>query len=173
MTDSVFFPCTPGGEILRSRRRLGLLLAALGILVLAAAIGAWFADSPGSTLVAVIVALIPWTAWRMSGDLDPVYLEIDRFVLHLQLRRQSREIPIAGATARRLTQDERRYLQGLATRAGFTSGCGGFDSHLLGEIELAASNFSNAVLVEAGETRIVLSPDDPQGFLDAVGDSPR
>ena len=58
------FPCTPGGVIDRSRRRLKLFLWAMTLIVLVAGAGAWVTDRAGSALVAVIVALIPWTAWR-------------------------------------------------------------------------------------------------------------
>lgn len=165
------FTCTPGGVILRSRQRLKLLLWSMTLIVLVAAVGAWLTDRAGSALVAVIVALIPWTAWRMSGDLDPLFLQLDGELLTLQLRRQRLEFPILGAGGRRLAPEEIDHLRGLATKAGFTSGSGGFDSHIMGEVELFASELINAVLVEAGESRLVLTPDDPQSFLDALLES--
>ena len=69
------FPCTPGGAILRGRRRLRTLLVGLAVLMLAVALAAGVARRIGPALVALAVALVPWTAWRMSGDLDPFWLE--------------------------------------------------------------------------------------------------
>jgi len=162
------FTCTPGGVIAVSRRRFKHFLWAMTAIVLVAAVGAWLTDRAGSALVAAIVALIPWTAWRMSGDLDALFLRIDGEILVLQLRRQRLDFPLHGVRARPLIEDEIAHLRGLATRGGLTSGSGGFDSHLMGEVELFASDLANAILVEAGESRLVLTPDEPQRFLDAL-----
>ena len=167
-SSTLIFNCTPGGVIARSRNRFKLFMWAMTAVVLIAAVGAWLTDRSGSALVAAIVALIPWTAWRMSGDLDALFVRIDGEVLVLQLRRQRLEYPLLGARARPLTEDEIAHLRGLATRGGLTSGSGGFDSHRMGEVELFASDLANAILVEAGESRLVLTPDEPQRFLDAL-----
>ena len=170
-TEAAVFPCTPGGDIARSRARLRLFLWSLTAIVALAAVGAWITDRPGSALVAAVVALIPWTAWRMSGDLDPLFLRLDDGLLILQLRRQRLEYPAFGASGRELTSDEVDHLRGLATRSGFTGGSGGFDSHRLGEVEMFASDLAHCVLVEAGESRLVLTPDEPRRFHEALLES--
>jgi hypothetical protein len=38
----------------------------------------------------------------------------------------------------------------------------------LGELELYASDFAHAVLVDLGETRLIVTPDDPEAFLGAL-----
>jgi hypothetical protein len=70
----------------------------------------------------------------------------------------------AAVRARPLELDERRHLEGLASTAGLTAGTGGFDSQRLGEFELYASDLANAVLVEGGDLRLVLTPDAPAAF---------
>jgi Bacterial PH domain len=117
------------------------------------------------------VALVPWTAWRMSGDLDPFRLEIGGGWLGVQMRRRRERFNIAGiagAQGRRLTADEIAHLETLATSGGVAAGTGGFESHRLGEFDLYASDLAHAVLVDLGETRLILTPDDPEGFLEAL-----
>ena len=162
------FPCTPGGAILRGRRRLRLLLVGLTVLMLAVALAAGIAGRIGPALVALVVALIPWTAWRMSGDLDPFWLETGGGWLSIQMRRRRERFAAAGAEGRRLTAAEIAHLETLATSGGVAAGTGGFESHLLGEIDLYASDLAQAVLVDLGESRLILTPDDPEGFLEAL-----
>jgi hypothetical protein len=105
----------------------------------------------------------------MSGDLDPLWLEVDGESLHLQLRRKRVSSPLLAPTARRLTDGEIAYLTGLTSRAsGIVAGTGGFDSQRLGEFNLYASNLSRAVLVETGESRLIVTPDEPDAFVAAV-----
>jgi hypothetical protein len=160
---------------------LTLLMAAVGVATIVT--GRVF---PG--IFALLVALVPWTAWRMSGDLDPLWLELSQgskggslspgtgeragergnginSTLTVQMRRRSERIPVAGAEARRLTPEEAGALERLATSGGLVAGTGGFESRLLGEIDLYATNFENAVLLEAGDLRMVVTPDDPEAFL--------
>jgi hypothetical protein len=84
------------------------------------------------------------------------------------MRRQSEVVPLRGAVARRLGADEIDHLQGLATVGGVTAGTGGFDSHRLGELDLYASSLDNAVLIDRGESSVVVTPDDPERFLAVV-----
>lgn len=139
----------------------------LGVAAAALATGRTW---PG--LFALLVALVPWTAWRMSGDLDPFWIDLDleggAGALTLQLRRRRLRFPLAGAEARRLTPEEIAHLERLATSGGVAASSGGFDSRLLGEFELYASDFANGVLLDFGETRLVLTPDDPEAFLAAL-----
>jgi hypothetical protein len=162
------FPCTAGGEILRGRLRLRRLLVGLTILMAAVGIATIVTGRVFPGIFALLVALVPWTAWRMSGDLDPIWLELSKGTLTVQMRRRSERFPVAGAEARRLTAEEIASLERLATSGGLVAGTGGFESKLLGELDLYASDFANAVLVEAGEQRLVVTPDDPEGFLAAL-----
>ncbi|HEX4962567.1 MAG TPA: PH domain-containing protein [Thermoanaerobaculia bacterium] len=165
------FPCTPGGAILQGRRRLRLLLVGLAVLMLVVALAAGAARRIGPSLVALAVAFIPWFAWRMSGDLDPFWLEMGDGWLIVQMRRRRERFAIAGmggAHGRRLTPEEIAHLETLATSGGVAAGTGGFESHLLGELDLFASDLAHAVLVDLDERRIVVTPDDPAGFLEAL-----
>ena len=163
------FPCTPGGAVLRGRLRLRKLLVGLTLLMIVVAVLTWIAGQRWPAVLALLVAAIPWTAWRMSGDLDLLWLDADSHHLTVQMRRRRERFPLGGAEARRLTPEEIEHLERLATSGGVTAGTGGFDSRLLGEIDLYASNFANSVLVEIGESRIVVTPDNPDGLLEALG----
>lgn len=164
------FLCTPGGAIARGRLRLGRLLLGLAVLMLGLAAAAGWRGEIGPALLAAGVALVSWTAWRMSREPEILRLEIDGDELAIQLRRRRIEVPLADLTARRLSPAEIAHLEQLAARAGITAGSGGYDSRLLGEIELHASDLANAVLVE-GTARLVLTPDGPEDFLRALRES--
>jgi hypothetical protein len=168
------FSCTPGGAILRGRRRLRRLLVGLVLVLVTAAVlfwlsllirggGPWW---PG--LFALLAAAIPWLAWRMSGDLDLLWLELDGGRLAIEMRRRRERFATPGAVARRLAPEEIGHLERLATNGGVTAGTGGFESHRLGEFDLYASDLANALLVDLGETRLILTPDDSEGFLQAL-----
>jgi hypothetical protein len=168
------FACTPGGAILRGQRRLRRLLVGLALVLVAAAVlywlnlwirggGSWW---PG--LFALLGAAVPWMAWRMSGDLDLLGLEVEGGRLMIRMRRRVEGYDLAGAASRRLTPEEIAYLERLATNGGVTAGTGGFESHLLGEFDLYATDLANAVLVDLGETRLIVTPDEPEGFLEAL-----
>ncbi|MEZ5332129.1 MAG: PH domain-containing protein [Thermoanaerobaculia bacterium] len=166
------FPCTVGGAIAEGRRRLAWLLWALTLVMLAVA--AWMAWERRvfPALLCLIVAGVAWTSWRMSGDLDPLWIEIDEESLSLQLRRKRLASPLLAPAARRLTADEIAYVTRLASRAaGIVAGTGGFDSQRLGEFNLYASDLARAVLVETGESRWVVTPDDPDALVAALGRS--
>jgi len=158
----------PGGAILRGRQRLRLLLVGLTLLMLVVALATWSARRFWPGLLALLVAAIPWTAWRMSGDLDPLWIETGDGWLTVQMQRRRERFAVSGAAARRLSSDEIAHLEKLATSGSVTAGSGGFESHLLGEIDLYASDLGCAVLVDLGESRLVVTPADPDGFLAAV-----
>jgi hypothetical protein len=162
------FPCSPGGAILRGRRRLRNLLVGLTLLMLAVAGATWVAGRFWPGLLALLVAAIPWTAWRMSGDLDPLWLDLEDGRLTVQMRRRHERFTVAGGEARRLTVEETAHIESLATSGGVAAGSGGFESHRLGEIEIFASDFAHAVLIDLGETRLIVTPDDAEGFLAAL-----
>ncbi|HEX7181371.1 MAG TPA: hypothetical protein VF756_05980, partial [Thermoanaerobaculia bacterium] len=132
------FPCTPGGAILRGRRKLRALLVGLALFMVVVAVAAWIAGRIGPGVIALLVALIPWTAWRMSGDLEPLWLELAGGWLTVQMRRRRERFQVSGAEVRRLGPEETAHLEGLATTGGVTTGSGGFESRLLGEIDLYA-----------------------------------
>ena len=162
------FPCTPGGAILRGRRRLRALLMGLSLLMVAVAVATWIAGRLWPSVLALLVAMVPWTAWRMSGDLEPLWLSLEDGWLTLQLRRGRERVAVSGATARRLTSAEVSHLEGLASAGGIAAASGGFESHVLGEIDLYASDFAHAVLLESGDSRLVVTPDEPEELLAAL-----
>jgi hypothetical protein len=162
------FPCTPGGAILKGRRRLRALLLGLTLVMLAVGGLTLTAGRIGPGILALGVALIPWTAWRMSGDLDPFWLDLEDGWLAIQMRRRRERFAAAGAQGRRLAAEEIAHLESLTTTGGVAAGTGGFESHRLGEFDLYASNLANAVLVDLGETRLIVTPDDPEEFLEAL-----
>jgi len=162
------FACSPGGVILAGRRRLRMLLVGLTLLMLAVAAATWVAGRLWPGILAFAVAAVPWTAWRMSGDLDPLWLELADGWLTVQMRRRRERFPVSGAAARRLTPEETAHLERLASAGGVAAGSGGFESHLLGELDLYASDFSHAVLVDLGESRLIVSPDAPDELLAAL-----
>ena len=162
------FPCTPGGAILRGRRRLRALLLGLTLVMLAVGGLTLTAGRIGVGVEALLVALVPWSAWRLSGDLDPFWLDLEDGRLAIQMRRRRERFAAAGVQGRRLAPDEIAHLETLTTTGGVTAGSGGFESHRLGEFDLYASNLANAVLVDLGETRLIVTPDDPEGFLQAL-----
>jgi hypothetical protein len=163
------FLCTPGGTVLRGRLRLRLLLVGLTVLMIVVAVLTWVAGQRGPAVYALLVAAISWLAWRMSGDLDILWLDVHPSHLTIQMRRRRERFPLGGAEARRLEPGEIEHLERLATSGSVTAGTGGFDSQLLGELDLYASNFANAVLVDLGERRLVVTPDNPEGLLEALG----
>ncbi|HEY8019918.1 MAG TPA: hypothetical protein VIH93_02385 [Thermoanaerobaculia bacterium] len=175
------FPCAPGGAIRRGRRRLAGLLLGLALLLVAVAGAAWWSGRRWPAVLALAVALVPWMAWRMSGDLDPLWLEVlaidagghggprgPRLELVVQMRRRRERRDLAGVAARRLTPGETAHLERLVTAGGVSAGTGGFDSQLLGEFDLAASDLAHAVLLDWGESRLIVTPDEPEAFLAAL-----
>jgi hypothetical protein len=159
------FACTVGGTLARSRRRLRRLLQALAAILLAAGAIAAATDRAGAGVVAAVAAFLPILALGMSGDLDVQELELAPGELVVRMRRRVQRLALVEPRGRSLTDDERRHLEGLVSAGGFTAGTGGVDSHRLGEVEIHASDFDHALLVETGEERLVLTPDEPERFL--------
>ena len=168
MTATRRFPCSPEPARRAGRRRLAIVLALLAATALAAAVFAWTRDRTWPAILAAIAAWAPLFAWRMSGDLDPVELWLDNGRLTIRTRRHLIRRPFAGATARRLRHEEVSHLRRLTSSAGFLTSAGGFDSHLLGEFDLYASDLDHALLVEIGDERLIVTPDDPRAFLEAL-----
>jgi hypothetical protein len=163
------FECTTGGAIAAGRRALARLLLGLCLVMTATAVPVWIADRKLPALLCLAVAFVLWSTWRMSGDLDIFWLEVTPESLVLRMRRQRLNLPLLAPRARPLTAEEREHVTRLASNGPLVAGTGGFDSHLLGEFNLHASDLSNAVLVDTGDSRVVVTPNDPQGFLEALG----
>ena len=161
------FVCSSGGAIARGKRLMGLLFGTVGLLMVGAAIYSWSRGSWGAALLAAALTVVTLWTWRTTGSLEPRWIEIDERAVTITTRSVLVRLPRAGAMARVLNEEERRHLERLATM-GVTAPSGGFDSRLLGEFELYASNLETPVLVEAGDLRVVLTPDDPEAFIAAL-----
>jgi len=145
-----------------------VLFAALAVALLAAAILAFTLGRIAAGVIALLLAALPWLAWRAGTDSEVLWLELSDEELRIRMRYRSELLAIAGARARRLTAAEIAHLERLATLGAITASHGGYESHLLGEIELYASDLANAVLVDAEERRLIVTPDDPEVFAREV-----
>jgi len=162
------FRCSPGGRVAAGRRRLKGLLAAVAVLMVAVAAGTLWAGRLVPALLAGAVAAVTLFTLRMSGDLEPLWLEVAPDLLTVQTRRRWLRVPLPALAARRLRADEIGHVEALATAGGVVTGSGGFDSHRLGEFDLYASDLANAVLVETEEIRVVVTPDTPDEFVESL-----
>ena len=165
------FPCSRGGSVGHGRHRLRSFLLTLGLLTLGVAVAAIWVSRWVPALLALGAGMLALFARRMSADLDPLWIDLEGDQLRIQMRRQHQIVALGGATLRRLEADEIDHLTRLATTAGITAGTGGFESHLLGELDLYATRLDNAVLIQHQETAIIVTPDDPDGFLTAANDA--
>ena len=163
--EPALFRCSPGGAIAGGRRRLKGLLAAVALLMAMVAVATYLADRTVPALLAAALATGALFILRMSGDLEPLQLEVAPELLTVQTRRRWLRLPLPALAARRLRPDEIAHVARLATAGGVVAGSGGFDSHRLGEFDLYASDLANAVLVEGDEIRVVVTPDEPDEFL--------
>ena len=159
------FTCSPGGAIAVGRRRLATLFAILGLLMLAAAVAAWFSGPFFPGLLALAVAALVGVAWRMSHDLRPRTLVLEPGRLTIHTPGQLIEVPIEEAQIRALAADEIEHLERLATAGGIVAGSGGFDSRRLGEFDLYASDLRRAVFIQGLGGRLIVTPDEPAEFL--------
>jgi hypothetical protein len=165
---SVRFPCSPGGSVAAGRRTLAWLLLSVGAAMVVIGLLVWTADRRLPAALCLAVAFALWTTWRMSGDLDLQWLERAPEALTLQLRRKRLRLPLLAPCGRRLDADERDHVARLASHGPVIAGTGGFDSHRLGEFNLYATDLDHAVLVDTGDGRVVVTPDDPAAFLEAL-----
>jgi hypothetical protein len=159
------FSCSPGGAIAVGRRRLAALFTTLGLLMLAAAIAAWFSGPFFPGLLAIAVAALVAVAWRMSQDLRPQTLVLEPGRLTIRTPNRLIEVPIEEARIRALTADEIEHLEGLATAGGIVAGSGGFDSRQLGEFDLYASDLRRALFIQGLGGRLIVTPDESAEFL--------
>lgn len=170
-TEPQRFPCSRGGSIGDGRKRLRAFLTTLALATFGVALIAFWVDRWVPAMLAVGAGSLALYARRMSADLDPLWIDLEENRLKVQMRRQHQFVPLADATLRRLDGSEIAHLTNLATAAGITAGTGGFESHLLGEIDLYATRFDNAVLIQHEETATIVTPDDPDAFLAAARDA--
>jgi Bacterial PH domain len=164
------FACTSGGEVARGRRRLGRLLGGLALGMVGVAAASFASGRVGAGLIALAAAAAPLAAWLLAGGSQVEYLELSDGELGdgelaVGTRTGTETVGLAGASARRLSGEEIAHLASLATTGGVVAGTGSFDSHRLGEFDLAASDLRNAVLVEVPERRLVVTPDEPDEFV--------
>lgn len=162
------FPCTRDGSVGRGRGRMRGFLLTLALFTFVVALAAVAFGRLMPAALAVGAGVLALFARRMSADLDPVWFDLDGDQLRVQMQRQHQIVSLAGSTLRRLEAAELEHLTNLATIAGVTAGTGGFESHLLGEFDLYATNLDNAVLIQHEETATIVTPDDPAGFMTAV-----
>ena len=160
------FPCTPGGVVARGRRRMEWLFLVLALIMLAAAVATWVSGRLVPGLLAITVVVIIALARRMSRELQPRAVEMGPGSLTIETESHRIDLPIDGAKVRQLEASEIRHLERLASVGGIVAGSGGFDSHLLGEFDLYASNLQNSLLVDAAGSRLVLTPDRPEEFVE-------
>ncbi len=170
------FRCTPAGAVARSRRRLRRLLLGLAVPMLGLAIWMLVESRLGAAALSGGCSFLAWFDWRMSGDLDPLWLELDEDSLAVQMRRRREVLTLSNAVFRPLDDAEIAHLHGLMTTAGMIFASGSFDSHRLGECDLFATDLDRAVLIEVddleqedGRRRWVVTPDDPTALLAGLG----
>ena len=162
------FSCTSSGIIASSRKRFAYFLLVLALAMVVATVAMILAERFVPALLAAGVGLVVGMAWRMSRELSLQWLEISESNLTVQTATVRFEVPLEGAATRALEREEIDHIGRLASTAGLVAGVGGFDSHLLGEFDLYATDLENAVLIDCGEERFVVTPDDPREFLAAA-----
>lgn len=152
----------------KGQRRLALLLVGLCLAMLITAIAVWISGRIFPGILAFIMAFVTFTAWRMSRELTLQWLELGDGVLTLRAIHQQIQLPASELQSRRLDRTEIEHLEQLASAGGIVAGSGGYDSHMLGEFDLYATDLGNSVLVESSELRFVVTPDEPEVFLEAL-----
>jgi hypothetical protein len=172
------FRCSPAGAIAAGRRRVRRLLVGASLLMLALAVVVLYGGRWGPALICAGAGFLSFFAWRMSGDLDPLWLTVGPDELTVQMRRQRASLALRNVEARRLTPEEREHLASLTSAGGVTFASASYESRLLGSFDLHATSFDHAVLVECDapeeereendRVRWIVTPDDPDGFLDAL-----
>ncbi len=166
---STRFICTATGPVAAGRQRLRLILLGPAVLMLIVTLVTWFSGRIFAGLLSLAVAVVLVFTWRTANQLEPLYLEIQDTQLEVRLRWRRFHVDLTGASARLLTDEEKVHLERLVSVGGMVATSGGYDSHRLGEFDLYASNLDNALLLEAEDSRFVLTPDDPRRFVWAVG----
>jgi hypothetical protein len=178
VTEPLTFRCTPGGAIAAGRRRVRRLLVGAALLMLGLAVAVLIAGRWGPALLCAGAAFLALFAWRMSGDLDPLWLTLHGDQLRVQMRRQRASLALRNVAARPLDAAERAHLASLAEAGGVTFASASYESRQLGAFDLHATNLDHAVLIEvdapeefSGETdrlRWIVTPDEPEALLRAI-----
>ena len=166
--ESQRFECTRAGVIQKGQRRIAFLLVGLSIGMLLVAIAVWISGRIFPGLLALGVAIVTFTAWRMSCELNLQWLSIDGDLLTLRAVHQQIQLPLEELSPRRLSPSEIEHLERLASVGGIVAGSGGFDSHILGEFDLYATDLTNSILIESSDIRLIVTPDRPEEFLAAL-----
>lgn len=164
------FECTPAGVISKGQRTLTVLLVGLSLGMLVVAVAVWISGRIVPGFLALGVSVVTFVAWRMSCELNLEWLKIADGVLTLRAVHQQIQLPIADLSIRLLDSSEIAHLERLASAGGIVAGSGGFDSHILGEFDLYATNLHNSVLIESPDARLVVTPDKPDEFIEALKD---
>ena len=135
----------------------------------------WVVGRFGAAALSAGSAFMAWFGWRMSGDLDPFWLDLANDHLAVQMRRRRETLLLRNPSARRLDGEEIEHLGELMSTAGLVFSSGSFDSHRLGVCDLFATDLEHAVLLEVdnpeeeGERlRWIVTPDEPAAFLTAL-----
>lgn len=162
------FSCTPSGVIASSRKWFSGFLLVLALIMAVATLAMILAGRWVPALLSAGVGLVVGMAWRMSRELSLQWLEISKDRLTVQTASVRFEVALDDAATRALEDEEIAHVRRLASTAGLVAGVGGFDSHLLGEFDLYATDLDHAVLIDSGEERFVVTPDDPERFLAAA-----
>jgi hypothetical protein len=164
------FECTPAGVVSRGQRTLTVFLVSLSLGMLVVAVAVWISGRIFPGFLALGVSVLTFVAWRMSCELNLEWLQISDGVLTLRAVHQQIHLPIADLSIRRLDSSEIEHLERLASTGGIVVGSGGFDSHILGEFDLYATNLHNSVLIESPGSRLVVTPDEPDEFIEILKD---
>lgn len=165
------FVCSSGGSVEADRRKLQWGLVTLALAVFAVAGLLFVRGVVGSALILTLVGVMTVYAARMARDLDLLWIELDpgggdeALVLQLRRRRLARPAP---RSARTLTAEENEHLKQLTRWSGFQVATGGYESRMLGEIEVYTSNLDRPVLLELTEEALVVTPDEPDRLVTAV-----
>jgi hypothetical protein len=194
--DAQIFRCTPAGAVAAGRRRVRRILLSGAALMLVLAVVVLVAGRWGPALICGGAAFLCFFAWRMSGDLDPFWLTLDGDQLTVQMRRQRASLALRNVEARRLTAEESAHLASLTSADGVTFASASYESRLLGAFDLHATDLEHAVLIETDappeepsrrgahsyghhaapepddRLRWIVTPDDPEALLRALGSLP-
>jgi len=161
-----------------SRRRLRLLLLGLALPMLA--IGLWMMMERrfGAAALSLGCSFLAWFGWRMSGDLDPFWLELEGDRLAVQMRRSRRVLRLKNPSWRLLEAADIAYLHGLTSVASLVFSSASFDSQRFGEVELFATDLDRAILIEVDDPeddearlRWILTPDDTEEFTHRLAET--
>ncbi len=124
--------------------------------------------------LAALVLLVPLSVGAIVGAVwafSPVAARVDAGEIRIE-RRLAPDVVIPVADVRRVepvsTEDGCRLRRVVGTSIPGGVRYGHFRSRELGDVQLYAWRGDSFVLVDTGERRLVLTPDDPEAFVAAV-----